>query len=301
MKIQKILILLIFVLAFVSSKAQSIDALRLKINEVLAGKSATVGLAIKGTKPQDTLSINGDKHLPMQSVFKYHLALVVLHQVDQGKLSLDDKISIDEELVSLYAHLWSPLRKKYPNGAEVSIAEVLRYTVALSDNLGCDMLFNLVGGTKLVQAYFREKGIKDIAIVHPEIVMQANWECQYENWTTAKASNQALQLFFENTNKLLSTDSHNFLLETLKGTKTGKNSIKGLLPPHTVVAHKTGHSGKNKNGLTGALNDIGIVFLPDGSYFYLSVLLSDSMEDTKTNQKIIADIAKLTWDYFKKK
>jgi len=298
--IKKVLFILFFSITIVSSKAQSIDNLKQKINKVLANNSATVGVSIKGLRPQDNLSINGDKHLPMQSVYKYHLALTVLHQVDQGKFSLDQKILIDKKLVDLYTNLWSPLREKYPNGAELPLAEILEYTVALSDNLGCDLLFKLVGGTSYVQSYFHENGIKDIAIVHNELVMQAKWKNQYENWTTSNAANQALRLFYEKGNKLLKPNSYNFLLKTLKATKTGKKSIRGFLPKNTTVAHKTGHSGKNKVGLTGALNDIGIIFLPDDSYFYLSVLVSDSMEDSAATQKIIADIAKLTWDYFHK-
>ncbi len=295
------LIILLALFTFNSVKAQSINTLRQKIEKVLQDKSATVGVAIRGTNPQDTISINGGKHLPMQSVFKYHLSLAVLHQVDQGKLRLDKVILLDKELMETYKHMWSPLRKKYPNGGYVTLAEILKNTVAWSDNVGCDVLFKLVGGTNAVESYLHNIGIKDIAIVHPEIVMQAKWENQYKNWTTAKAANQALQLFFENADELLSTESYNFLLNVLKGTKTGKKSIRGLLPEETIVAHKTGHSGKNDNGLTGALNDIGIVFLSNNSYFYLSVLVSDSQESDETNQMIIAEIAKLTWDYFKNK
>ncbi len=292
-------LILLFLMTFYSTKAQSIDALRKRIEKVLEDKSATVGIAIRGVNPQDTISINGNKHLPMQSVFKYHLALAALHQVDQGKLSLDKVVSIDKELMESYKHLWSPLRKKYPNGAKITLADIIKNTVAWSDNVGCDVLFKLLGGTDKVESYIHEIGIEDIAIVHTEIVMQAEWQNQYENWTTAKAANQFLQLFFENTDNLLSNESYNFLLNVLKGTKTGQQSIRGLLPKETIVAHKTGYSGKNDNGLTGALNNIGIVFLPDNSYFYLSVLVSDSKESDETNRKIIAEIAKLTWDYFK--
>ncbi|EAY26257.1 class A beta-lactamase, subclass A2 [Microscilla marina] len=292
---------LFFLLAFGFVKAQSIEVLKQKIHQVFKGKSATVGVAIRGSNSADAISINGNKRLPMQSVFKYHLALAVLHQVDQGKFSLNEKIAITQKMVNAYSHLWSPLRKKYPNGAKLTLAEILRYTVAWSDNLGCDVLFKLIGGTKVVESYVHKIGVKDIAIVHNEIVMQAKWKHQYENWTTANAANQVLQLFFENNDNLLSTKSYNFLLDVLKGTKTGKKSIRGLLPKDAVVAHKTGHSGKNKQGLTGAVNDIGIVFLPDNSYFYVSVLVSNSLESDATNQKIIADIAKLTWDYFKNK
>jgi len=281
-----------------SIKAQSIDSLRKRIQTILKDKSAKVGVSIKGQNPKDTISINGDMPLPMQSVFKYHLALAVLNHVDQGKISLDSVITLDKALMDSYGHLWSPLGEKYPNGGEVTLSDMIKSTVAWSDNVGCDFLFKLVGGTDEVESYLHGIGIKDIAIVHNEIVMQAKWTNQYDNWTTANAANQALQLFFENKNQLFSKKSNDFLLKVLKETQTGKKSIRGLLPEKTIVAHKTGHSGKNDKGLTGALNDIGIVFLPDGSYFYLTVLVSDSIESDGTNQKIIADIANLAWDYF---
>ena len=46
---------------------------------------------------------NAEKKLPMQSVFKYHIALAVLDLVDQGKLSLDQKVFIKKsELLPKY-------------------------------------------------------------------------------------------------------------------------------------------------------------------------------------------------------
>ena len=56
--------------------------------------------------------------------------------------------------------------------------------------------------------------------------------------------------------------------------------------------------GKHKvTGITAAVNDIGIVFLPNEKYFAISVF-NESKEDIKTNEKIISDISKVTWDYF---
>lgn len=295
------LLTLVFLLTLGFAQAQSIEGLRHKIKQVLKGKSATVGVAIQGANPAEAIAINGDKHLPMQSVYKYHLALAVLHQVDQGKFKLSKKMTISQKMMDTYKNLWSPLRKKYPKGVTITLAEMIEYTVAWSDNLGCDLLFELVGGTKAVEAYMHKIGVKDIAVVYPEIIMQARWSTQYDNWTTAKAATQALALFFKNSQKLLSTQSHNFLLGVLKGTQTGKKSIRGFLPKETVVAHKTGYSGKNKKGVIGALNDIGIVFLPNGTHFYISVLVSNSSEGYAASQKIIADVAKLAWDYFNKK
>ena len=51
---------------------------------------------------------------------------------------------------------WSPLREKYGQGnVSVSLAEILSYTVSLSDNNCCDILFRLVGGPSKGPVYSR--------------------------------------------------------------------------------------------------------------------------------------------------
>lgn len=291
-----LLLIIIFSISF-HSNGKNIKSLEYQINSILKDKRATVGVAILSSDLKNSLSINGNLHLPLQSVFKFHLAIAVLDQVDKGKLSLLDNINITPK--DLDNNLWSPIRKKYPKGAKLTLAEVIKYTVASSDNVGCDVLFRILGGVKVVEAYFHQAGIVDIAIEYDEETQQKVFDRQYKNWITANTANLTLKVFYENSESLLSPDSHHFLWNTMKSSRTGKNSIKGGLPKGTVVAHKTGHSGKNDSGLTGAQNDIGIIFLPNNNYFYLSVLVSDSLEAREVNQKIIADIAKLTWAYFK--
>jgi beta-lactamase class A/beta-lactamase class A VEB len=84
----------------------------------------------------------------------------------------------------------------------------------------------------------------------------------------------------------------------MKETETGEHRLRGSLPKETIVAHKTGSSGTNKEGLTAAVNDIGIVFLPNGQHFFISVFVTESKENADTNEKIIADISKEAWNYF---
>jgi beta-lactamase class A len=64
------------------------------------------------------------------------------------------------------------------------------------------------------------------------------------------------------------------------------------------VAHKTGSSGPNPEGITAAVNDIGIVTLPNGKHYAISVFISRSEENKVVNEGIIADISKIVWDYF---
>lgn len=278
-------------------KAQTLNELRKAINKEIVDKKATVGIAISRANGTDTLSINGDKHFAMQSVFKFHIAIAMLNAIDQNKFTLNQIIEISKS--SLLPGLWSPIREKYPEGTSLSIADIITYTVGWSDNVGCDVLLNLLGGPQQVEAYFRELDIHDLDIKINEEIMQNNWDMQYLNWTTPKAANQALKLFYTNENQLLSVDNHNFLLTVLQGTQTGKQQLKGLLPEGTVVAHKTGNSGIHKTkGLTAAFNDIGIVYPVNGAPYFISVFVNNSSENTATNERIIANISKLVWDYY---
>jgi len=287
---------LLFLFFSSNAPAQTIPELLEKIKQITSAKNAVVGVAISGNDGKDNVAVNGNQHLPLQSVFKFHIALAVLSEVDKGVLSLQQKIKFEKK--DLLPGLYSPIREKYPEGVSLSLSEVLNYTVAQSDNAGCDMLLRMIGGPSVVETYLHKNGFADVSIRINEETQQAHWDRQFENWTTPNAANKTLETFYDNKNKFLSKESHDFLLGILKGTETGQARIKGQLPKNTVVAHKTGSSGTNKEGITAATNDIGIVFLPNGKHFFISVLVSNSKENDQVNEKIIADIAKAAWDYF---
>jgi len=291
------LTLLLVLVGFILGYAQNIETLKQNIETIISSKNATVGVAINGMDNKDTLSINGQKHFPMQSVFKFPIALVILSEIDKGRFSLDQNIVIKKS--ELLPGLWSPIRKKYPEGVTLPLSKILEYTVALSDNVGCDVLLRLLGKPQDVEHYFSNNGFKDFEVKINEETMQNNWDLQFLNWTTPKEANNILTTFYENKNDLLSKENYDCIWDVMKGTKTGKNRLRGQLPKETIVAHKTGWSGKHKEtGISAAVNNIGIVFLPDGTYFTISVFITESTENLETNEKKIADISKAAWDYF---
>ena len=90
-------ITLLFLFISSSVSAQTTDSLRQKIQQITSAKNAFVGVSIVGNNDKDTLSIIGDNHFPLQSVFKFHIALEVLSQIDKGKFSLTQKIKINKK------------------------------------------------------------------------------------------------------------------------------------------------------------------------------------------------------------
>ncbi|AZI69014.1 class A beta-lactamase, subclass A2 [Cloacibacterium normanense] len=293
MKKLTILFLLISIFCF-AQKAE----LKKEISKITEGKKATVAVSVLGIDfPFQYNNNNAEKKLPMQSVFKYHIALAVLDLVDQGKLSLDQKVFIKKS--ELLPNTWSPIREKNPEGNfEMPISELIEYSVAMSDNVGCDVLLRLIGGPKVVHDFLIYKGAKDTQIVYNEEIMQSAWKNQYENYTTMKSATRLLKDFYKG--KILSKKSTEFLLGVMYRTSTGLNKIVEQLPKSAKVAHKTGSSGKNNAGLTGAENDIAIITLPNGKTYAIAIFVSDSMETWEVNCKMISDISKVVFENLEK-
>lgn len=290
MKKIKFLLLLISTVIFAQQ-----SVLDQKINTIIKGKKATVGVSVLGFEDHFRYNKNANKKLPMLSVFKFHIAAAVLDWVDQGKLSLDQKIFITKK--DLPEGTWSPIREKFPNGnIEMSLNEMIYYTVAWSDNNGCDILLRLIGGTETVQKFMDSKGVKNFQIKNNEEQMHKGIQYLYENYTTPHSLAQLYKDFYQG--KILSEKSTEYLYNIMLNTETGTNKLKEQLPKK-VIAHKTGSSGKIGN-LTVAENDSGIVTLPNGNHYSIVVFISDSTESEVVNCKMVSDISKTVWDYFNK-
>jgi beta-lactamase class A len=165
--------------------------------------------------------------------------------------------------------------------------------ITVSDNNICDILIRLVGGVEAVDHFINDS---NFVIINDEEGIHKNWDAQFLNTTTPNFSSQLIKSFYET--KLLTKKSTKFLYKTMLSTSVGKNRIKGKLPPKTKVAHRTGSSFTNNEGMTGAINDIGIVELPNGNQFIISVFVHNTSEKFEDGETLIADIAKAAWDYY---
>lgn len=289
-------IFLIFTLLVINVqlKAQSTQQLKKQLQEIIAQKNATVGISIKGITDKDTLSINGNLKMPMMSVFKFHIALAALNQVDKGKLKLDQKFFIRKD--ELLENTWSPIRDDYPNGnIYLTLDQLLRYTVSHSDNNGCDILLNILGGPEKVQDFITQQGIKDVTIKVNEQQM-TTWDNLYVNTTTPIATTLLLEKFYQG--KILKKETSTYLYQIMVETSRGTTWMKAGLPQGTELAHRTGISNTNEQNLRAAMNDIGIAKLPNGHHFTLSIYLMNITEKREDSEKLIADITKATWKYF---
>lgn len=148
----------IYVIAFLlfvtTFYAQSTALLEKEINQIIANKETDVGVAILGIEDDFSLAINGNKQYPLISVFKFHLALAVLDQIDKGIFSLDQKITVKER--DLLENTWSPFMKKYgKKETQITIKEALQWIISHSDNNICDVLIAQIGGIHAINGFLK--------------------------------------------------------------------------------------------------------------------------------------------------
>ena len=267
--------------------------LRKTIDSIVTQTDGKVGVSILNLDTRDTLTLNDTAHFPMQSAYKFPIAMAVLKQVDEGKLKPDHQVFIDKKY---YYKTHSPLLDSIPNGnVNVPLNRLVSLMVSLSDNVACDVLLDLIGGEAVANDYIHSLGVTDIAIVASEKKMAAAWDVQFTNWARPSAYTQLLDILNKGT--ALSKTSNDFLWKTMLETSTGPNRIRGLLPKELQVAHKTGTSGVTPDGLAAATNDVGIIFLPNGQKLAIAVFVSLSHADEATREKVIAQITKAAYDH----
>ncbi|MEG4595166.1 class A beta-lactamase [Microcoleus sp. F8_C2] len=275
------------------SNADHTNELRDRIEQISQAAIGRVGVKAAVLETGDTVTLNGNQQFPMQSVYKFPIAMTVLAQVDRGKLKLDRKIRVEASDVLQGSRILDDSSQ----GMEFTLAELLKYMVSESDGTSCDVLLKLVGEPRVVTEYLRGLGVNDIVVANTEKELAQGTAVKYRNYATPDAAVVLLRAFHEG--KGLSKSSQALLLQLMTETTTGAKRIKGLLPDGTVVAHKTGTSS-TVNGVTAATNDVGLVTLPNGQHMAIAVFVSDSGANDAVREEVIAKVAKAAWDEWSK-
>jgi beta-lactamase class A len=116
---------------------------------------------------EDSIKYPSRIKFPTMSVYKFHLALAILKEVDKGKFDLNDELFITkwDLLEETYSPLRDDLKKEYgdnyeekvKNGVSIKLNELLPYMVSKSDNNACDILFRYLGGNAYTKNQINKK------------------------------------------------------------------------------------------------------------------------------------------------
>ena len=264
---------------------------RLKI--ISDGAQGTVGLSVIHIESGKTISINGNSQLPLYSVFKLPLAIVVLKDVEEKRLRLDQKIHVTPAEIVPGAPGNTALWQK---PVDHTIERLIDFSIARSDNTSTDKLLQLAGGPLKVTERMRSLGFHNLDIHSTG----AEFVKTRQNPNTGAAEDLAKLLVQLHQGKLLQPAQQNLLIGFMQRATTGLRRLRGDLPSGTVVADKTGSGDKDAvTGVANVTNDVGIITLPSGrGHLAMAVLVSGSKLPDAGQEKLIAKLARAAYDAY---
>lgn len=286
------------------------------------GTGGRLGIGLKELSTGQTWFLNGDTPFPMQSVFKLPLAVAVLQAAEANRLRLDDVITVSRRD---FRPGYNALKDKIPGDtAPFTIRQLLGFSTGNSDNTSADLLMQKIGGPNAVNAMLRRAGVTGIRVdryenelapehvglpagnpdwADPNKFVAAKNAQPLERQTTALetylrdprdtatpiAMIEFLQKFWGG--KLLIPSHTALLKEILWNSPTGAKRVKAGLPPGSRFAHKTG-TGASLVNRASAVNDVGIVTLPDGREYLLAIFLSGTPLPEEAREQLHAEVTR---------
>lgn len=266
------------------------------ISEIVADYPGEIGVAVI-INNTDTVAVNNKSIYPMMSVFKLHQALAICNDFDNKGLSLDSLMTIHRD--ELDSQTWSPMMKKHSEPViSLTVKELLRYTLILSDNNASNFMFK-----KLVNATQTDNFIATLIprlsfqIAYTEEEMSADHDKAYYNFTSPLGAAILMNRLF--TDSLVNYDKQSFIMKTLEQCTTGKDRIAApLLDKEGItIAHKTGSGYTNENGVLAAHNDVAYIRLPNGVCYTLAVFVKDFNGNETQAAKVIARISAIVYNF----
>ncbi|WP_294032484.1 serine hydrolase [Sphingopyxis sp.] len=298
-----------------------------RIYELWRAFPGKTGIAVQRIDGEWSLSQRGAELFPQQSVSKLWVTLSVLDAVDQGRMTMDQRVRIGpEDLVVFHQPLAARVRAE--GSVTMSVRDLIETAITHSDNLANDSLLRTVGGPNAVRAFIAKKDLGSIRFGPGERLLQAGtagltWQQSYSVGRNFEAARSALPATTRRTamdnylanpvdgaspsaiasaltrlarGTLLSPESTDYLQGVLSRTKSGPKRLKAGLPAGWKFMHKTG-TGQNLGGMTAGYNDIGIATAPDGTRYAIVVMMGTTTAGIPARMALMQSVSSAVAEY----
>jgi len=315
---------LVVLMLALSATAQAADlaSLRKQIEQALSQARGEVGIAIKHLESGTEILVNADKKYPMASTYKLPILVELFYQISQGKMALEDRVEIQPSDIHIGSGAMVALFD--PPGIFIDYRNLVNMAMRVSDNSAADILLNRVEAAN-VSTRMKTFGLDSIRVDRSTLEMildqsgldfaaygalparevrklldaidsttasRADQKFNQVDKDTAKPSdmNHLLEMIFNG--QIVDRAASDEIIEILKECQTGTARIRGLLPPETDVAHKSGT-------ISGSTNDTGIVFLPyNAGHMAITVMMRNAKAAGVVRERVIAEVTRYAYDYF---
>lgn len=224
-------------------------------------------------------SHRGDERFPMCSTFKAMLSAAVLHRVDRGESSLDQRMQIEAKDILAYA----PVTKQHV-GTSMTVSELCAAVGTLSDNTAANLLLREIGGPAGLTAFFRTIGDNVSRLDRWEVELNEAVPGDPRDTTSPVAMLKNLQRVA--LGDVLQPASRQRLVDWMVANKTGDARLRAGVPRDWRVGDKTG------TGERGTYNDIGVFWPPGRKPIVVTVYLTGASAPMDKCNEVIANVAR---------
>ena len=235
-----------------------------------------VGFSIKDLSTNEQFSSNGNQIFNPASVIKVPVMVEAFHQAAQGKLSLDEDLTLHQEnkIPGSGSLQWSHA------GNVFSIKRLIYLMITDSDNTATNMLIHRLGMGN-INAYMHHIGLRHTVIKDPTLLVK---KPGHFNLSTPNDMLSLLEKMYKGL--LVNPDSSAAMLAIMKEQKH-KWGISRFLPVSVVVANKTG-------SLDYVRNDIGIIY--DGDKPYIVSIFSKHLPSNRYGSVMVGALSRVIFE-----
>ncbi|WP_332658452.1 class A beta-lactamase [Brevundimonas sp.] len=246
---------------------------------VEARHGGRLGIAVSASNR--SLAYNPEHRFVYCSTFKMYLAAATLLRVQAGEERLDRAVPVTAADMLSTAPVTQPAV-----GETLTIEQLMKGTVEVSDNPAANILIRELGGLDAMRAFYR--GIGDQSTTVDRMEMELNRVDGDKDTITPKQCVANLHRLFVDAQSPLSAESRDRLLGWMFASPTGAARIKAGVPTGWRVAHKTGTGGY------GPTNDIGVLYPPSGDPVCIAVYFHATESSTPAQREaVIADATRI--------
>jgi len=257
--------------------ATDIPAALAPIEQKTGGRLGVYALDVETGK---TIEHRSEERFAMCSTFKWFLAAQLLTRVDAGQLALTDRLKYGPQDLLEYA----PVAKEHVSEGSLTLEELARAAVTVSDNTAANLLLARLGGPRSFTQLAGSLSDTITRLDRNEPALNSNEPNDPRDTTTPRAMVQLMNQVL--VGRVLSPASRDRLLSWMQACDTGKKRLRAGMPPDWIVGDKTG------TGEHGACNDVAIVLPPSRRAILVACYMSEGNAPLEVLEAAHAEVAR---------
>lgn len=247
------------------------------INRIEQDLNARVGLVLRDSGSDWSISHRADERFLMNSTFKTMLCGAVLHRVDEGEIDLEEQFAIEATDIIDYAPV-----TETKVGTTMSVGALCQATLDMSDNTATNLLIDRIGGPESVTAFLRAIGdpVSRLDRREPEVNTFTPGDPRDTTTPTAMVSTMETLL----TGYALTPQSRTQLIDWMSDGGVTGALIRASTPQGWHVADRSGSGNFNRN-------IVAMVTPPDREPYFIAIFLSEAEADFDTRNAAVIELS----------